>query len=281
MLSKRDDKGFTLIELMVVVLIIAILIAIAIPTFLGARERAQDRGAQSNLRNALTAAKVLYADDGDYLTSASSTTQMAAVEPSLSFITGASTTLGVISIDTDVTGNEWAGAAMSDSDVCYWINDSDQTGTSYGSGGGSPLQNLIVRGHSATRLSAIRCVDELDAGEIYLQRSLRLDGSAREILNRTAELVVDMIGTILRDRPTPFAQTGEIVRFSRRTPAQSDISGLDNVDAVYDYIRMLDADGYPHAFVEAGGLRLEFTEARRCGSTVQAHVVITKKAAQL
>ena len=71
MLSKRDDKGFTLIELMVVVLIIAILIAIAIPTFLGARERAQDRGAQSNLRNALTAAKVLYADDGDYLTSAS------------------------------------------------------------------------------------------------------------------------------------------------------------------------------------------------------------------
>lgn len=58
----RDDKGFTLIELMVVVLIIAILIAIAIPTFLGLRKRAQDRAAQSDLRNALTAAKAFYTD---------------------------------------------------------------------------------------------------------------------------------------------------------------------------------------------------------------------------
>jgi type IV pilus assembly protein PilA len=47
---------------MVVVLIIAILIAIAIPTFLGARTRAQDRAAQTSLRNALVAAKSIYTD---------------------------------------------------------------------------------------------------------------------------------------------------------------------------------------------------------------------------
>ncbi|MEA3018822.1 MAG: type pilus assembly protein PilA, partial [Actinomycetota bacterium] len=58
----RNDEGFTLIELMVVVLIIAILIAIAIPTFLGAQNRARDRGAQSDLRNGLTAAKTLATD---------------------------------------------------------------------------------------------------------------------------------------------------------------------------------------------------------------------------
>ena len=65
---KRDnDSGFTLVELMVVVLIIAILIAVAIPTFLGARTRAQDRASQSELRNALTAAKVFYSDkNADY-----------------------------------------------------------------------------------------------------------------------------------------------------------------------------------------------------------------------
>ena len=77
------DEGFTLIELMVVVLIIAILIAIAIPTFLGARERAQDRAAQSDLRNAYTAAKVFYVDNEDY--SFTAATDLTDIEPSLAF----------------------------------------------------------------------------------------------------------------------------------------------------------------------------------------------------
>ncbi len=54
------EAGFTLIELMVVLLIIAILLAIAIPTFLGVANSAGDRAAQSNLTNALTEAKALY-----------------------------------------------------------------------------------------------------------------------------------------------------------------------------------------------------------------------------
>lgn len=88
-----DDEGFTLIELMVVVLIIAILIAIAIPTFLGARRRAQDRQAQSNLRNGLTAEKTYYADKQAYTTS---TTELGLIESNLNWTTQDATQRGVV-----------------------------------------------------------------------------------------------------------------------------------------------------------------------------------------
>jgi type IV pilus assembly protein PilA len=58
--TEPTEAGFTLIELMVVLLIIAILLAIAIPTFLGVTNTAGDRAAQSNLTNAVTEAKALY-----------------------------------------------------------------------------------------------------------------------------------------------------------------------------------------------------------------------------
>ena len=67
-MRERLDKeeGFTLIELMVVVLIIAVLVAIAIPSFLGFRNRAQDRSAQADLRNTLLGEKAVWVDTGAY-----------------------------------------------------------------------------------------------------------------------------------------------------------------------------------------------------------------------
>jgi type IV pilus assembly protein PilA len=143
--SRRRDseEGFTLIELMVVVLIIAILIAIAIPQFLGARERAQDRAAQSSLRNALTAAKTAYTDSNNY--SVATDADLPAIEPSLTYVPAgtASTDFKMISVAVTATGGTsqtWSGAAFSKSGKCFWIRDTSATGggatagTFYGTG---------------------------------------------------------------------------------------------------------------------------------------------------
>lgn len=98
----RAEGGFTLIELMVVVLIIAILIAIAIPTFLGARQRAQNRAAQSDLRNALTAEKTFYTDAEAYTSTAAT---MSGIEPSLTWGATGTPTHGTVGVGVSTGTN--------------------------------------------------------------------------------------------------------------------------------------------------------------------------------
>jgi type IV pilus assembly protein PilA len=135
------DEGFTLIELMVVVGIIAILLAIAIPTFLASRGKAQDKSAQSSLRNTLTAAKSIYADTNDYATATTGASgTLTKGEPTLTFVaTGvASTGPTTVSINSGTSvSTTFYAAAKSDGGLCYYIKDSSGpsgTGTQYASG---------------------------------------------------------------------------------------------------------------------------------------------------
>jgi methionyl-tRNA formyltransferase len=127
--------------------------------------------------------------------------------------------------------------------------------------GGSPLQNLILRGHRQTMLSAIECVAELDAGPVYVKSPLGLEGTAEEILSRCSVLIGDLIIELVTKNPGSKPQIGEVTIFERRKPSQGDISLLSSLDAIYDYIRMLDADDYPSAFLDTEHFQLDFKEA--------------------
>ena len=143
--------------------------------------------------------------------------------------------------------------------------------------GGSPLQNLIARGIYETQISAIRCSKGLDTGDVYLKRPLSLWGTAEEIYLRAAEITKEMMIELVRSAPEAVPQTGAPVVFKRRMPEEGNIATLQTLDRVFDYIRMLDADTYPPAFLEAGMFRLEFSRASYKGDSILADVKITKQ----
>ena len=82
---------------------------------------------------------------------------------------------------------------------------------------------------------------------------------------------------ILKKNPRPAPQSGEVTRFKRRKPEDGNWGSAGSLDEVFDYIRMLDAEGYPPAFVRIGNYKLEFSRAFRKVSAFYASVRIIKE----
>ncbi len=144
--------------------------------------------------------------------------------------------------------------------------------------GGSPIQNLIVRGHDKTFISAVRVGKDLDAGALYpIKKELSLLGTAEEILIRMSDIVCfQMIPWIIRNRPVPCEQQGEAVVFERRKPKESKLDMNLEINDIYNIIRMLDGEGYPKAFLDMGNYRLEFSRASLKTNEIKADVVIKR-----
>ncbi len=155
--------------------------------------------------------------------------------------------------------------------VCFHMTD-----LPYGRGG-SPLQNLIVRGHKETMLTALLMEEGLDSGPVYLKHKLSLDGNAQEIYQRASILTWALIKELLEKQPKPIPQNGEVVTFQRRGPAQSKIPDNLHLEQLYDYIRMLDAPGYPNAFIDTQNYHLNFQEAVLENGILSAKITISTK----
>ncbi len=144
--------------------------------------------------------------------------------------------------------------------------------------GGSPLQNLIVRGIYETKVTAIRVSGGIDTGDVYFKEKLDIStGSADEILKRVSNVVFDrMIPRFIEEQLDPVQQIGEVVEFRRRTPEQSEIPDGLTQRQIYDYIRMLDGEGYLSAFRQYGTDRVYFSNAQFDGKTVTAKAEFVK-----
>lgn len=130
--------------------------------------------------------------------------------------------------------------------------------------GGSPFQNLIMQKVYDTKISALRVNEGLDTGDIYMKEPFNIAvGSAEENFIKLSNIIFQkMIPKILENDIIPVQQIGKVTTFKRRSPKDSDIITLKNksISKLYDFIRMLDAEGYPKAYLMLDNLTIEFSE---------------------
>jgi prepilin-type N-terminal cleavage/methylation domain-containing protein len=120
-LEGNNEKGFTLIELLVVIIIIGILLAIAVPSYLGFRDRANNNAAKANLRAALPAAEAYYADNGTYATMTKPL--LVAIDSGISdTLTVASSTATTYCLAETVGGKQWSVAGPGASSTDFKAN---------------------------------------------------------------------------------------------------------------------------------------------------------------
>lgn len=121
-LDPRAEQGFTVIEMLVLIIIIGILLAVAVPAYLGFRDRTANSTAKANLRSALPAASAYYQDNGTY--KGMQSTDLLALDPGISqTLTVAASRRSSFCLTDTVSGRTWSVAGPNPTSSDYHQSD--------------------------------------------------------------------------------------------------------------------------------------------------------------
>lgn len=142
--------------------------------------------------------------------------------------------------------------------------------------GGSPLQNQIIKGIVKTRVNIIEMTDPVDSGAIYCSQDITLQGSINDIWYSIADITSELIIYCVDNNPLPKPQQGTPQTFKRIKDNTIKINENENINSIYDQIRMVDGASYPLSYMEINGFKLEFSRAKLEDEEILADVRIKK-----
>ena len=144
--------------------------------------------------------------------------------------------------------------------------------------GGSPIQNMILRGFKKTSICAFKIEKTLDSGPLFMKKKLMLKNSGHMIFKKMYEEITMMIKKICIKLPSKKPQKGKAVYFNRLKKQDGLIKSEYSIDKIYNLIRSLDMkdENYTPAYIKLNNLKIYFTNAEIKKRRIFAKIILKR-----